>query len=162
LGSLFLLNLHWIRRLVRDAFLRRRIPFGTRSFLFVFDARKYENTLSQDLVSADLKGAIVFHDTAGGKTDQLHSDGHLIDDATISNGYSDSRIQPHAVVAVRSLWSALAQGGRDGRVKNIHAGFAGPASGNFNRQLKEDFTSTIERLLAEGSGELSALRRPAP
>ena len=51
LGSLFLLNLHWIRRLVRDAFLRRRIPFGTRTLLSILDVRKYENTVSQDLVS---------------------------------------------------------------------------------------------------------------
>jgi hypothetical protein len=39
--------------------------------------------------------------------------------------------------------------GRDGRVAGIHAGFAGPASGEYNDQLKAEFTSNIERLLKE-------------
>jgi peroxiredoxin len=39
--------------------------------------------------------------------------------------------------------------GRDGRVKLIHAGFAAPASGEFHRKLREEFISTIERLLTE-------------
>ena len=39
--------------------------------------------------------------------------------------------------------------GRDGRVKNIHAGFASPASGKFHREVTEEFTTTVERLLAE-------------
>jgi thiol-disulfide isomerase/thioredoxin len=41
--------------------------------------------------------------------------------------------------------------GRDGRVRAVHAGFAAPATGEFNRNLKRDFTSTIEKLLAEGT-----------
>ncbi len=39
--------------------------------------------------------------------------------------------------------------GRDGRVRSIHAGFASPASGEFHRQTREEFTATVERLLAE-------------
>lgn len=39
--------------------------------------------------------------------------------------------------------------GRDGRVRSVHAGFAAPATGDFNRQLKQDFTARIEHLLAE-------------
>jgi thiol-disulfide isomerase/thioredoxin len=39
--------------------------------------------------------------------------------------------------------------GRDGRVKSIHSGFASPASGEFHRQVKEEFAATVERLLAE-------------
>jgi peroxiredoxin len=39
--------------------------------------------------------------------------------------------------------------GRDGRVKLIHAGFAAPASGEFHAKVREEFVSTIERLLAE-------------
>jgi peroxiredoxin len=39
--------------------------------------------------------------------------------------------------------------GRDGRVKKVHAGFASPASGSFNQQVTKEFTSTVERLLAE-------------
>ena len=48
-----------------------------------------------------------------------------------------------------NTWPATFFIGRDGRVKGIHAGFASPASGEFNRQLKKEFTSTIERLLAD-------------
>jgi thiol-disulfide isomerase/thioredoxin len=39
--------------------------------------------------------------------------------------------------------------GRDGRVRGVHAGFAAPATGEFNVRLKQEFTATIERLLAE-------------
>jgi peroxiredoxin len=46
--------------------------------------------------------------------------------------------------------------GRDGRVKGVHAGFAAPASGQFHAQLKQEFTSTIERLLADGGDDVSA------
>ena len=48
-----------------------------------------------------------------------------------------------------NTWPATIFVGRDGRVKRIHAGFAAPASGEFNDQLKSEFTSTIERLLSE-------------
>jgi hypothetical protein len=50
-----------------------------------------------------------------------------------------------------NTWPATFFIGRDGLVKKIHAGFAAPASGAFHRQLKEEFTSTVERLLAEGA-----------
>jgi thiol-disulfide isomerase/thioredoxin len=53
-----------------------------------------------------------------------------------------------------NTWPATLFVGRDGRVKHIHAGFAAPASGEFNDQLKQEFTSTIERLLAEKDGKL--------
>lgn len=39
--------------------------------------------------------------------------------------------------------------GRDGKVKAVHAGFAGPASGPFHTALKAEFTSVIEKLLKE-------------
>jgi thiol-disulfide isomerase/thioredoxin len=62
-----------------------------------------------------------------------------------------------------NTWPATLFVGRDGRVKHIHAGFAAPASGEFNAQLKQEFTSTIEKLLAEKSGSLvSANVTPAP
>jgi thiol-disulfide isomerase/thioredoxin len=51
-----------------------------------------------------------------------------------------------------NTWPATLFVGRDGKVKHIHAGFAAPASGEFNTQLKQEFTSTIEKLLAEKSG----------
>jgi thiol-disulfide isomerase/thioredoxin len=50
-----------------------------------------------------------------------------------------------------NTWPATIFVGRDGRVKGIHAGFAAPASGEFNDQLKSEFTATIDRLLAEGT-----------
>ncbi|HEX4227087.1 MAG TPA: TlpA disulfide reductase family protein [Bryobacteraceae bacterium] len=39
--------------------------------------------------------------------------------------------------------------GRDGRVRAIHAGFAAPASGDFNETLKKETNERIEKLLAE-------------
>ena len=48
-----------------------------------------------------------------------------------------------------NTWPATIFVGRDGKVKHIHTGFASPASGVFNDQLKQEFTSTIETLLAQ-------------
>jgi peroxiredoxin len=45
-----------------------------------------------------------------------------------------------------NTWPATLFIGRDGRVKLIHSGFAAPASGEFNEELKQEFTSTIESL----------------
>lgn len=39
--------------------------------------------------------------------------------------------------------------GRDGRVRSIHAGFASVAMGDYHRQLTEEVTSLVERLLAD-------------
>jgi len=39
--------------------------------------------------------------------------------------------------------------GRDGLVHGAHAGFAAPATGEFNSELKRDFAAKIEQLLAE-------------
>jgi thiol-disulfide isomerase/thioredoxin len=39
--------------------------------------------------------------------------------------------------------------GRDGKVRAIHAGFAAPASGEFNVALKKETADTIEKLLSE-------------
>ncbi|HEY1899878.1 MAG TPA: hypothetical protein VGG49_08810, partial [Steroidobacteraceae bacterium] len=48
-----------------------------------------------------------------------------------------------------NTWPATVFIGRDGRVKGVHSGFASPASGEFNTQLKQEFTTKIEKLLAE-------------
>jgi len=48
-----------------------------------------------------------------------------------------------------NTWPATIFIGRDGLVAGIHSGFASPASGEFNRQLEEEFTTKIEQLLAE-------------
>jgi thiol-disulfide isomerase/thioredoxin len=48
-----------------------------------------------------------------------------------------------------NTWPATVFIGRDGTVRAVHSGFASPASGEFNAQLKQEFTSKIETLLAE-------------
>ena len=48
-----------------------------------------------------------------------------------------------------NTWPATVFVGRDGKVAGMHAGFASPASGEYNAKLKDEFTSTIERLLAQ-------------
>jgi hypothetical protein len=45
--------------------------------------------------------------------------------------------------------------GRDGRVRAVHAGFAGPASGELHRQALAGFQAEIERLLAENLQEFT-------
>ena len=39
--------------------------------------------------------------------------------------------------------------GRDGRVRSVHAGFPGKASGEFHKQATADIAATVERLLSE-------------
>ena len=41
--------------------------------------------------------------------------------------------------------------GRDGRVRAVHAGFPGKASGEFHTQAKEESAATVERLLSESA-----------
>jgi thiol-disulfide isomerase/thioredoxin len=50
-----------------------------------------------------------------------------------------------------NTWPATLFIGRDGKVKATHAGFAGPGSGIYHTQLRDEFTSNIERLLREQS-----------
>jgi thiol-disulfide isomerase/thioredoxin len=47
-----------------------------------------------------------------------------------------------------NTWPATLFIGREGHVKLIHSGFAAHASGEFNQELQQEFTSTIENLLA--------------
>ena len=48
-----------------------------------------------------------------------------------------------------NTWPATLFIGRDGLVKSVHSGFASPASGRFNDELKAEFTAQIEQLLAD-------------
>ena len=48
-----------------------------------------------------------------------------------------------------NTWPATLFIGRDGTVRSVHSGFASPASGEFNTQLKTEFESKIQSLLAE-------------
>lgn len=50
-----------------------------------------------------------------------------------------------------NTWPATVFVGRDGLVKGVHSGFASQASGEFHRQLREEFTAKIEQLLAENT-----------
>jgi thiol-disulfide isomerase/thioredoxin len=50
-----------------------------------------------------------------------------------------------------NTWPATIFVGRDGLVKGIHSGFASQASGEFNDQLKAEFTTKIEQLLADNA-----------
>jgi hypothetical protein len=50
-----------------------------------------------------------------------------------------------------NAWPTTFYLGRDGRVRAVHAGFAAKASGEFHRQLTEETTAMVERLLSEPS-----------
>jgi thiol-disulfide isomerase/thioredoxin len=60
-----------------------------------------------------------------------------------------------------NTWPATIFIGRDGLVKGIHAGFASPASGEYNKQLEKDFTARIEQLLAERPASKTASFLPS-
>jgi peroxiredoxin len=48
--------------------------------------------------------------------------------------------------------------GRDGRVKEVHAGFAGPANQQAHEELQHEVTATLEKLLSEPAPTQSASR----
>ena len=50
--------------------------------------------------------------------------------------------------------------GRDGLVKEVHAGFAGPANPPANEALKREVTELIEHLLSEPAPVRSASAKP--
>jgi thiol-disulfide isomerase/thioredoxin len=56
-----------------------------------------------------------------------------------------------------NTWPATLFIGRDGKVKATYAGFASSASGVYNAELKQDFTSIIDRLLAGKDAQGPAL-----
>jgi thiol-disulfide isomerase/thioredoxin len=50
-----------------------------------------------------------------------------------------------------NAWPTTFFVGRDGRVRNVHAGFPSRASGELHVQAKREFTEIVERLLSENS-----------
>ena len=48
-------------------------------------------------------------------------------------------------------WPTTFYLGRDGKVRSVHAGFPGRASGEFHEELRRDVNNLIERLLAENT-----------
>jgi thiol-disulfide isomerase/thioredoxin len=63
------------------------------------------------------------------------------------NGDSAKAKLPQAVNW--DAWPTTFFVGRDGLVRAVHAGFPSPGSGELYRQAKDEFTSTVEKLLAE-------------
>jgi thiol-disulfide isomerase/thioredoxin len=55
-----------------------------------------------------------------------------------------------------NTWPATIFVGRDGLVKGVHSGFASPASGQFHKELQEEFTAKIEQLLAQNATQSTA------
>jgi len=55
-----------------------------------------------------------------------------------------------------NTWPATLFIGRDGKVKATYSGFASAASGVYNKDLKQDFTSIVEHLLAGESVQSTA------
>jgi peroxiredoxin len=47
------------------------------------------------------------------------------------------------------VWPTTIFIGRDGKVKEVHVGWAGPATGALNAQVKREFDETVSRLLKE-------------
>jgi hypothetical protein len=47
------------------------------------------------------------------------------------------------------VWPTTIFIGRDGRVKEVHVGWAGPATGALNIKAKKEFDETVSRLLRE-------------
>jgi thiol-disulfide isomerase/thioredoxin len=60
-----------------------------------------------------------------------------------------------------NTWPATLFIDRNGLVRSIHSGFASPASGDFNKQLQQEFTTKIEYLLSEKPSSTLA-RNQAP
>lgn len=58
-----------------------------------------------------------------------------------------------------NTWPATFFIGRDGKVKATYSGFASAASGRYNGELKQHFTSTIERLLKDPLANSAQLTR---
>ena len=52
--------------------------------------------------------------------------------------------------------------GRDGRVRSVHAGFAGKASGEFHVEMRAEVTRLVEHLLAEPLIRGHATQSPFP
>jgi thiol-disulfide isomerase/thioredoxin len=62
-----------------------------------------------------------------------------------------------------NTWPATIFIDRSGHVRSIHSGFASPASGEFNRQLQQEFTTRIEHLLAEKpTSAVTSTQGPSP
>ncbi|MDX2151308.1 MAG: TlpA disulfide reductase family protein [Bryobacteraceae bacterium] len=69
---------------------------------------------------------------------------------TVLLGGEQSQVLERLPQAVNlNTWPATFFLGRDGRVRSVHAGFAGKATGEAHTKLVAELTHTVERLLAE-------------
>ena len=64
-------------------------------------------------------------------------------------GHKDDLNQVFPGVNNLNSWPTSFFIGRDGRVQEIHAGFAGPANPTGNAELRQDITALVQRLLAQ-------------
>jgi thiol-disulfide isomerase/thioredoxin len=64
-------------------------------------------------------------------------------------GETDSAKEKLTQAVNWDAWPTTLFVGRDGLVKGVHAGFPGPASGVLYKQTADEFTSKVEKLLAE-------------
>ncbi len=81
-----------------------------------------------------------------------YAERHGIDFPLLLAGVSDKK---EAAATLPDLTGVVAYPtsifvGRDGRVREIHSGFAGPGTGEHHERLKAELEALIERLLAEG------------
>jgi thiol-disulfide isomerase/thioredoxin len=71
---------------------------------------------------------------------------------TVLLGGEPSELQAKLPQAVNlNSWPTTFFVGRDGRVRNVHAGFPGKASGPLHEEAKRHFLANVERLLAEST-----------
>jgi hypothetical protein len=59
-------------------------------------------------------------------------------------------------VANLNCWPTTFFVGKDGLVKAIHTGYAGPATGSDNRELEHEMTTQVERLLVAKPSSLQS------
>jgi thiol-disulfide isomerase/thioredoxin len=64
-------------------------------------------------------------------------------------GETDSAKEKLTQAVNWDAWPTTFFVGRDGLVRGVHAGFPSPGSGELYRQAKEEFTTKVEKLLAE-------------
>ncbi len=84
-----------------------------------------------------------------------------IDYATLIAGTSDTDDASRALPQLTGVFAypTTLFIDRTGQVRKIHAGFAGPATGQHHDQLTQEFTALVESLLAEGGAVDSAPAR---
>jgi len=74
---------------------------------------------------------------------------YAIDYTVLLGGVPDDRDKKLTQPVNLNSWPTTFFLGRDGRVRFVHAGFPGPASGDLYRQTARQFYAQVESLLGE-------------